>query len=395
MRDRVRSPEDAREGPRNRRCPRSRDRPRGGTRNRRMRSTVELRYSSSVAAASRSAVTPLLSWRTGHKRRSYSSGGVCVFLKVPRRGQRRRSGAGPLVPGPRPRDHRSKFCRRSVDRLHQRRPCRRHSAASALPRTLGLLRRRHLVAILRRRRTRRGPRLPLRMEGKTGFHGEEVRLAAAISTPPTEDERRDALVERLFMATVGAMDVLGVYIGDRLGLYRALTERGPLHVAGAGWGAGSERALRPRVAGAAGRQWHPGARHRPGERRAAALLAAGRPRRGAARRDRPDCIAPIGQLLVACVRPLDAVLEAFRTGDGVPYAAYGADLHEGQARVTRPLFDHLLASEWLPAVPQVHERLQADPPAPRPPHAPTRAELRRCDRRARRIDDLNLPGALC
>ena len=38
--------------------------------------------------------------------------------------------------------------------------------------------------------------------------------------------RRDALVERLFLATVGTWDVLAVYIGDRLGLYRILAERG-------------------------------------------------------------------------------------------------------------------------------------------------------------------------
>jgi hypothetical protein len=39
--------------------------------------------------------------------------------------------------------------------------------------------------------------------------------------------RRDALVERLFLATVDAWDVIAVYIGDRLGLYRTLAERGP------------------------------------------------------------------------------------------------------------------------------------------------------------------------
>ncbi len=39
--------------------------------------------------------------------------------------------------------------------------------------------------------------------------------------------RRDARVERLFLATVGTWDVLAVYIGDRLGLYRILAERGP------------------------------------------------------------------------------------------------------------------------------------------------------------------------
>src|SRR5262249_640748 len=53
----------------------------------------------------------------------------------------------------------------------------------------------------------------------------------------------------------------------------------------------------------------------------------------------------------------------FRSGGGVPYADYGADLHEGQARFTRPMFENLLATEWLPAVPDVHDRLAADPPA--------------------------------
>ncbi|MEJ7762646.1 MAG: hypothetical protein WKF80_07620, partial [Thermomicrobiales bacterium] len=37
----------------------------------------------------------------------------------------------------------------------------------------------------------------------------------------------DALVERLFNATVAAMDVFSVYIGDRLGYYRSLAEDGP------------------------------------------------------------------------------------------------------------------------------------------------------------------------
>jgi 2-polyprenyl-3-methyl-5-hydroxy-6-metoxy-1,4-benzoquinol methylase len=76
-----------------------------------------------------------------------------------------------------------------------------------------------------------------------------------------------------------------------------------------------------------------------------------------------DYIAPIAQLVVACTQPLDALLEAFRTGDGVPYARYGADLHEGQAAFTRPMFDTLLGSEWLPKIPDVDARLKGDPPA--------------------------------
>jgi 2-polyprenyl-3-methyl-5-hydroxy-6-metoxy-1,4-benzoquinol methylase len=67
--------------------------------------------------------------------------------------------------------------------------------------------------------------------------------------------------------------------------------------------------------------------------------------------------------VAACVKPIDQLLEAFRSGEGIPYSAYGTDLHEGQAQFTRPMFETLLGREWLPAVPEVHARLQADPPA--------------------------------
>ena len=74
-------------------------------------------------------------------------------------------------------------------------------------------------------------------------------------------------------------------------------------------------------------------------------------------------IAPMARAVLASVRPIDALLAAFRTGEGVPYADYGEDLHEGQAAFTRPLFETLLGKEWLPSVPALHERLLADPPA--------------------------------
>ena len=73
-------------------------------------------------------------------------------------------------------------------------------------------------------------------------------------------------------------------------------------------------------------------------------------------------MAPMAQIVVACALPIHAVLDAFRTGDGVPYADYGADLHEGQARFTQPMFDNLLATDWFPAVPAIHDRLKDDPP---------------------------------
>lgn len=175
--------------------------------------------------------------------------------------------------------------------------------------------------------------------------------------------RRDALVERLFLATVGAWDLLAVYIGDRLGLYRMLADRGAMTSAELAGAAGlSERYVREWLEQQASSaildveraDAEPSARRYslpPGHDEALVDDAS------------LNCIAPIGQLVVACAKPMDAVLDAFRSGEGIPYASYGADLHEGQARFTAPMFDALLASEWLGAVPEVHERLLADPPA--------------------------------
>src|SRR5215217_3801431 len=48
-----------------------------------------------------------------------------------------------------------------------------------------------------------------------------------MATANSADTRRDELVERLFGSALGAMDLLCVYLGDRLGLYRALAGTGP------------------------------------------------------------------------------------------------------------------------------------------------------------------------
>lgn len=174
--------------------------------------------------------------------------------------------------------------------------------------------------------------------------------------------QRDALVERLFEAVLGLMDIHAVHIGDRLGLYRALT---------AGPHTSEELAAATGTRERYVREWL--------EHQAVGSIievddVAATPRE---RRYRlPDghaevlvddeslnCMAPFARMVVGMVRPLHAVLEAFRTGGGVPYADYDADFCEGQGRMNRAMFVNLLGSDWLPQVPDVHARLLAQPPA--------------------------------
>jgi 2-polyprenyl-3-methyl-5-hydroxy-6-metoxy-1,4-benzoquinol methylase len=173
-------------------------------------------------------------------------------------------------------------------------------------------------------------------------------------------ERRDALVGRLFANAIGAFDLFSVYLGDVLGLYRVLAERGPLTSAELADEAGVDERY--------AREWLE-------QQAASELLEVAQD--GDTRRFRLPAghdealldvsslnyIAPMARSVLASIRPVDRLLEAFRSGDGVPYADYGDDLHEAQAAFTRPLFENLLGKEWLPAVPEIHERLLADPPA--------------------------------
>ena len=182
-----------------------------------------------------------------------------------------------------------------------------------------------------------------------------------MATAAEATERRDALVERLFMDAIGAFDLFSVHIGDRLGLYRALADHGPLTSTELAEAAG----IHERYA----REWL--------EQQAASDILEAEGDDYASRRfslpeghdealldvSSLNHIAPMARAVLASIRPIDALLEAMRTGGGVPYADYGEDLHEAQAAFTRPLFENLLGSEWLGAVSEIRERLEADPPA--------------------------------
>jgi SAM-dependent methyltransferase len=77
----------------------------------------------------------------------------------------------------------------------------------------------------------------------------------------------------------------------------------------------------------------------------------------------PAHVAPFAHMIAGVGGVLAQVADAYRTGAGVPYGAYGRAFRHGQGHINRPAFTHELPSDWLAAVPDVLARLENTPHA--------------------------------
>jgi 2-polyprenyl-3-methyl-5-hydroxy-6-metoxy-1,4-benzoquinol methylase len=178
--------------------------------------------------------------------------------------------------------------------------------------------------------------------------------APAADTVATEIE---TFANRLFQDGVAALEVLTVTIGHRLGLYRILAERGPSTAA--------------ELAGAAGiaeryaREWLE-------QQAAAGIVSVDEVDAPADQRrfrlpeghahvlleqDSEAYMVPLSEGAAAAYGWVPMLLDAFRTGTGIAYPAFGID--GIQAAFSRPSFRNHLAQTWLPALPEVHAKLVA------------------------------------
>lgn len=186
-------------------------------------------------------------------------------------------------------------------------------------------------------------------------------MSTSIDEPHTTST--EALAERLFGSALGAMEMYTVYLGERLGLYAALAEHGPCTSAELAGIAG----IHPRYA----REWleqqtvagfvHCADRSQPEDARQFELPAEHAP--VLLDPASPAYMASLALAMAGVGGVATQLVDAYRTGAGVPYAAYGTDFRDGQAGFNRPAFDSLLAGEWLSvAVPDVYARLVAGEP---------------------------------
>jgi SAM-dependent methyltransferase len=180
-----------------------------------------------------------------------------------------------------------------------------------------------------------------------------VPSATVPSEAATTEATADAVAERLFTSVLGGLEVLSVYLGDRLGWYRSLREEGPATP--------SELAGRTATVPRYAREWL--------EQQAVIGLlqvdTTGPERRytlpdGAAEvltdEDSLSYLAPLSRFFGAVGRQLDGLLEAYRHGGGVSWEELGADAREAQADANRPWFLSALP-DALRSAPELHARL--------------------------------------
>jgi hypothetical protein len=178
------------------------------------------------------------------------------------------------------------------------------------------------------------------------------------------DERDDgagtdevtAFADRVFASALGGIETLSIYLGDRLGWYRALAEGEPLDAPTLAARTGTDERY--------AREWL--------EQQAVSgiLTVDDADAEASARRfslppahaevladaDSLDHLAPLGRFLAATAAQLPALLDAYRTGGGVAWAQLGEDARDAQGDINRPWFLRELAPA-LATVPSLHSVL--------------------------------------
>jgi 2-polyprenyl-3-methyl-5-hydroxy-6-metoxy-1,4-benzoquinol methylase len=171
------------------------------------------------------------------------------------------------------------------------------------------------------------------------------------------------LSDRVSQSLLGVIDVFSIYLGDRLGFYRALAADGAM--------TSLVLAERTETTERYVREWL--------EQQAISdILRCENPADAveARRFALPEAYRPLladaesGQSatnwvrdFVGCLKPLPQLIEAFRTGAGIPYDAYGDDVREGQAASGKAKYRQKLGREWIAAMPDVFAQLMSDHPA--------------------------------
>lgn len=171
-----------------------------------------------------------------------------------------------------------------------------------------------------------------------------------------ETQTADAFAERVFNAGLETIDVFAIYVGEKLGLYRALRSHGPVTESELATHTGAD----PRYV----REWLE-------QQTVTGIVEVDDPASGDGRRfslpeghaevllngDSLNYLAPFVRMLMAGGTAMPQLLDAYRNGGGVSWADLGADARTGQADMNRPWYLKSVGSDWFPKVEDLHNAL--------------------------------------
>jgi SAM-dependent methyltransferase len=176
----------------------------------------------------------------------------------------------------------------------------------------------------------------------------------AIDTSKVDNGRLDAFLGQV-VGELGATANAGlVVLGDRLGLYRAMADAGPLSASELARRSGTaERYVREWLnAQAAGGfvEYDPVTDRYTLPAEQALVLA---------EEDSPAFVAGAFQMALATLLAVDRIESAFRSGAGIGWHEHHEGVHVGCDRFFRPGYNANLISAWLPALEGAEEKLRA------------------------------------
>ncbi len=174
-----------------------------------------------------------------------------------------------------------------------------------------------------------------------------------MTTPTLDLERVARFAEHVGAMLAGGATTALMAVGDQLGLYAALSTEGPLTSAELAAHTGTtERYVREWLAqqAAVGLVVHDaetGGFALPPEH--AAVLASD---------DSPAALIGAASLISGMHRRVDEVVDAFRSGRGIPWADQDSAVFESTERFFRVSYRNNLVTEWIPALTGVEQKLR-------------------------------------
>jgi SAM-dependent methyltransferase len=178
----------------------------------------------------------------------------------------------------------------------------------------------------------------------------------AITLGARDEAKAEEFAGNLFVACLGAMELANVELGVRLGLYEALNS-GPATA--------PELAERAGIVERYAQEWLE-------QQAVAQVIEVDDPAAAAADRrytlpaahahvllddDSDACMKSCAAVVPWLSKALDIMTQEFRTGQGAAFGLF--ELHDVQAAFTRPAFVNHLTQNWLPALPDIQQRLDA------------------------------------